>query len=1302
MSVDLTHCLAKDLPSLQKLDAKIAQRIKQKQPVDRMQLQLQEQWQKSTQTWRQRQQALPKITYPDLPVSGQRDKLVELIKDNQVVVLAGETGSGKTTQLPKLCLEAGQGVRGLIGHTQPRRLAARSVAQRIAEELQVALGQQVGYQVRFNEQVSDNTLVKLMTDGILLAETRQDPDLLRYDTIIVDEAHERSLNIDFLLGYLKQLLQRRKDLKLIITSATIDVERFAKHFNDAPVVQVSGRTYPVDLWYRPLFQGSDADGKQEDRSLGRDQAVLDGVEQALVEIEKHERGKGQSVGDVLIFLPGERDIRELAQFLRKLDRPQWQIMPLYGRLSFAEQQKVFQPGGAGRRIVLATNVAETSVTVPGIRYVIDPGTARMSRYSYRSKVQRLPIEAISQASANQRKGRCGRVSAGICIRLYDEDDFLSRPEFTDAEILRTNLASVILQMQDLKLGAVTDFPFIDMPDSRFVNDGVKLLQELGALDDRRRLTPLGKQLARLPVDPRIARMVLAGAQWGALQEVLVIAAALTIQDPRERPQDRQQAADQKHQQWREDDSDFLSLVNLWQDHEEQRQELSQNQLRKWCTKNFLAYMRMREWREVHRQILLMCQHMGLSINQEPASFEAIHRALLTGLLGNIGHKDEDGSFLGPRQRRFHVFPGSALYKKPPTWIMASELVETSRLFARGVAKIDPAWVEDIGGSLLKYNYSEPAWHKRQGQVMAMEQVSLYGLVLASQRKVPYGKIDADVSQQLLIMEGLVQGNLVTKGSFLAHNRDLVDEVEGLEAKTRRRDILVDDRVVFDFYAEKLASANSLVTSTAAFERWRKWAEKQEPKLLYMSKQDLMRDQADTVSVMAFPDRLHWQDMSWPLSYQFEPGNEQDGVTLRVPVNQLKRIPVKRLTWLVPGLLLDKISALIRGLPKSQRKAFVPVPNYAQAVYEALTADNIDLLDAVARQLQRMSGRPFDVQLLQDVVLDDLYYMGIQVVADDGKALAYSRDIESLLVKYANNAGETRPQAQHKLMQTGLTSFPEQALPEQITITQAGAKMPVWPALKDDGKSVAVVFADSGDEAKGLTRDGLLRLYRIALNEQVKHLGKTLPSMRKAELLFAAIGKAPSLREQVFAKAIESVFLQGQWPTNHEAFKKSLELRGDLPAAVEYIIGLVIQVLSSNQAIRKQLKGQLNLAWANVYQDVGGQLESLVSSEFVAQTPLAVMSDLPRYMKAIDHRLTRFAQQLPKENAWVQELRDWQQRYLQAQKRCLPYSPMAIALQDFYWQLQEYRVSLFAQQLGTKHPVSSKRLLKQWQEIESLG
>ncbi len=1300
MSFDLNQCLASDLRDLQRFAVKIQQRQQRKQPVDRMQAQLEEQWQASHQSYVKRQQALPAILYPDLPVSTQRDKLVDLIRDNQVVVLAGETGSGKTTQLPKLCLEAGQGLRGMIGHTQPRRLAARSVAQRIAEELKVPLGQQVGYQVRFNEQVSDKTLVKLMTDGILLAETRQDPDLLRYDTIIVDEAHERSLNIDFLLGYLKQLLARRKDLKLIITSATIDVQRFAKHFNDAPVVQVSGRTYPVDVWYRPLFE-TDGDAK-EDRSGGRDQALLDGVEQALVEIEKHERGKGQAVGDVLIFLPGERDIRELAQFLRKLDRPQWQIMPLYGRLSFAEQQKVFSPGGAGRRIVLATNVAETSVTVPGIRYVIDPGTARMSRYSYRSKVQRLPIEAISQASANQRKGRCGRVSAGICIRLYDEADFLSRPEFTDAEILRTNLASVILQMQDLQLGQVADFPFIDMPDSRFVNDGIKLLQELGALNNKSQLTKLGRQLARLPVDPRIARMVLAAQQWGSLHDVLIIASVLTIQDPRERPPERQQAADQKHQQWRDEESDFISLLNLWEDYEVQRQELSQNQLRKWCTKHFVSYMRMREWREVHRQILLMCQHMQLQPQQEPASYEAIHRALLTGLLGNLGHKDEDGSFLGPRQRRFHVFPGSALYKKPPKWLMAAELVETSRLFARTVAKIDPQWVEQAAGPLLKYNYSEPAWHKRQGQVMAMEQVSLYGLVLARQRRVPYGKIDPQVCQELLIMEGLVQGLLHTKGKFLKHNRDLVDEVEGLEAKTRRRDILVDDRVVYDFYADKLASAKQPVTSTAAFERWRKWAEDKDAKILFMQRQDLMREQADAVSSAAFPDRLQWQGMSWPLSYQFEPGSERDGVSLRVPVSQLKRLPAKRLAWLVPGLLEDKLGALLRGLPKSERKAFVPVPNYASAIFAAVEVDNVDLLEVTAKQLQRMSGRPFDVALLQSVELEPLYHMGIEVVSDEGKGLAFGRDLEALLVAYGNTSADTRPAKSHPLLQTGLLQFPAKPLPEQIILDQAGVQMPVWPALLDKGQAVDVVFTDSPLEAQGIHRQGLVRLYRIALNEMCKHLAKKTPSLRKAELLFASVGQAQSLREQIFAKAIDCVFLQGQWPRTAEDFKASLEQRSQLADEVERITNLVILVLTSQQAIRKQLKGKLNLAWANVYKDIGGQLDGLVGPDFIQRTQLQLLTELPRYMKAIEHRLTRFAQQLPKENTWVIELRNWQERYLQAQKRCLPYSPMAQALDDFYWQLQEYRVSLFAQQLGTKNAISAKRLDKQWREIEQLG
>ncbi|WP_443639965.1 ATP-dependent RNA helicase HrpA [Candidatus Njordibacter sp. Uisw_039] len=1294
MSSAFSNCMVKDQAELTLLFQRIAQRQKRGQPCDKLLQQLETKALSSQTTYQKRKHALPTLDYPpQLPVTGQREKLVQLIRQHQVVVLAGETGSGKTTQLPKICLEAGRGVGGMIGHTQPRRLAARTVGQRIADELNVPLGQQVGFQVRFTEQVSDISHIKLMTDGILLAETRQDPDLLRYDTIIVDEAHERSLNIDFLLGYLKQLLARRDDLKLIITSATIDLERFSTHFSNAPVVEVSGRTFPVDLWYRPLF-ASKSD---------QDQDVQTGIQHALEEIDQHERQSKQHNGDVLIFLPGERDIRDIALFLRKQEQKHWHILPLYGRLSFSEQQKVFQPSGktVGRRIVLATNVAETSVTVPGIRYVIDPGTARMSRYSYRSKVQRLPIEAISQASANQRKGRCGRLSAGICIRLYDEADFISRPEFTEAEILRTNLASVILQMHDLKLGPVEEFPFIDAPDSRFVNDGVKLLQELGGLDQSRRLTTLGKQLARLPVDPRIGRMVVAANDWHALNEVLLIASALTIQDPRERPQDKQQAADQQHLLWREKDSDFLSLVNLWQEYEHQRQQLTQNQLRNWCSKHFVSYLRMREWREVHRQLLLMCQQMGFKTNTELASYEAVHRALLTGLLGHIGCKDEDGQFAGPRQRKFLLFPGSALAKKPPPWIMAAELVETSRLFARCVAKIEPQWVEQSAGGLLKYNYSEPAWHKRQGQVMAFEQVSLYGLVLASKRRVGYGKIDPEVCQQLLVMEGLVQNNLLTKGKFLAHNQALVEGVEALEAKSRRRDILVDDQVLFDFYNGKMESVKAPIVSAASFESWRKHQEKSQPEYLFLGQEDLMQHGAEGINNNSFPDRLVWNAMSWPLSYHFEPNHEQDGVTIEVPASQLKRLPLKRLQWLVPGLLKDKLAALLKGLPKAQRKAFVPVPQYAQALFEALSPDDVDLPEAIAKHLQRMSGRPFDVQLLQQVDVETHLLMNVQVMDEAGQPIAQGRDPLRLLGDYATGTTiSQKSSVVHSVLKQGLTQWDFMALPETMTIEQGAMKLPVWPAIKDQGKSVDIVFTDSAQEAEATTHDGLVRLYRLAVNEQTKHLTRSLAAFGQAELLYGALGTAQELREQIFDQAAELVFLPSSLavaarPSNEAEFKASLEQRGHYPEAVEQVLTLSIALLKRNHAIKKSLKGQLNLAWANVYQDVGGQLDRIMNKQFIAQTQWQYLEQMPRYLKAIEARLERFKSQLPKENAAVQELRGWQQKIDTAKTQCLSYTPAHKALNDFAWSMEEYRVSLFAQQLGTQKPISAKRLQKQW-------
>ena len=1297
MSSAFSNCMVKDHAQLNRLSFQIAQRQKRGQPCEKLMQQLESKTLSSQAIYQKRKQALPVIEYPpQLPVSGQRDKLVALIRENQVVVLAGETGSGKTTQLPKLCLEAGRGVGGMIGHTQPRRLAARTVGQRIADELNVPLGEQVGFQVRFTEQVSDISHIKLMTDGILLAETRRDPDLLRYDTIIVDEAHERSLNIDFLLGYLKQLLARRDDLKLIITSATIDLERFSTHFDNAPVVEVSGRTFPVDVWYRPLFSSKSDE----------DQDVQSGIQYALEEIDHHERQNKQYNGDVLIFLPGERDIRDIALFLRKQEQKHWNILPLYGRLSFSEQQKVFQPSGktTGRRIVLATNVAETSVTVPGIRYVIDPGTARMSRYSYRSKVQRLPIEAISQASANQRKGRCGRLSAGICIRLYDEADFISRPEFTDAEILRTNLASVILQMHDLKLGSVEAFPFIDAPDSRFINDGVKLLQELGGLDEKRQLTSLGKQLARLPVDPRIARMIVAANDWQALDEVLLIASALTIQDPRERPQEKQQAADQQHLLWKEENSDFLSLVNLWQDYEHQRQQLTQNQLRQWCSKHFVSYLRMREWREVHRQLLIMCQQMGFKINTQLASYEAVHRALLTGLLGHIGHKDDEGQFAGPRQRKFLLFPGSALAKKPPAWIMAAELVETSRLFARCVAKIEPQWVEQSAGALLKYNYSEPSWHKRQGQVMAFEQVSLYGLVLVSKRKVAYGKIDPQVCQQLLVMEGLVQHNLFTKGKFLARNQALIEDIEALEAKSRRKDILVDDQVLFDFYNTKMATASEPIVSAASFESWRKHEEKSQPEYLYLTQDDLMQHSAEGINTHSFPDRLVWQAMSWPLLYHFEPSHAQDGVTIQVPASQLKRLPLKRLQWLVPGLLKDKLAALLKGLPKAQRKAFVPVPQYAQALFEALSADDIDLPEAIAKHLQRISGRPFDVQLLAQVDVEAHLLMNVQVMDEAGLAIAQGRDPLKLLADYATgSAASQAPSVSHPVLKQGLTQWEFDELPSTMTIQQGAMKLPVWPAIKDQGKTVDVVFADSAEEAQAITHHGLVRLYRIAVNEQTKHLARSLTGFKQAQLLYGALGTPQEFNEQVFDQATALVFLpddlaiEGR-PADKAAFKASLEQRGQYVEAVERVLSLSVELLKRHHAIRKALKGQLNLAWANVYQDIGGQLDRLMNKSFIAQSRWQHLEQMPRYLKAIEARLERFKSQLPKENAAVQELRDWQSKLSKAQAQCLPHTPDYKALQSFAWSIEEYRVSLFAQQLGTQKPISAKRLQKQWDEI----
>ncbi|MCA1805830.1 MAG: ATP-dependent RNA helicase HrpA [Xanthomonadaceae bacterium] len=896
-------------PLLRKRWQGLRRRARAAQPVDRGLRALARDLETATTRRAARLAALPSPEYAlALPVVARRAELRAAIAAHPVIIVCGETGSGKTTQLPKICLELGRGVDGLIGHTQPRRIAARSLAARVAEELHSRVGQAVGCKMRFHDQVGEQTFLKIMTDGILLAETQGDPDLLQYDTFIIDEAHERSLNVDFLLGYLKQLLPRRPDLKLIITSATIDPERFSRHFSNAPVIEVSGRTYPVELRYRPL-RGDD----EEDQDRDRGQALLDAVDELAREGD----------GDVLVFLSGERDIREAAELLRKHHPPHTEVLPLYARLSASQQQAVFRPH-RGRRIVLATNVAETSLTVPGIRYVVDTGLARLSRYSYRSKVQRLPIEKISRAAADQRAGRCGRVAAGICIRLYSEEDFAARPAFTEPEILRTNLAAVILQMSALGLGAVEDFPFVEAPDARFVRDGFKLLQELGAVDEGQRLTERGRQLARLPVDPRIGRMILAAREELCLREVLVIAAALSVQDPRERPLDKAQAADEKHRLFAVPYSDFLGYLNLWNAYHEQARHLSQNKLRKWCQQHFISYVRMREWHEVERQLQRLVTDMGLRLNQEEAEPDAIHRALLSGLLGNIAMKTAEREYTGARNLKLELFPGSVLVKKRPQWIMAAELVETGKRYARTLAVVEPRWVEPLAAGLVKRSHGEPHWEKRAGQVVARERVTLYGLPVVTQRRVNYGPIDPVLSRELFIREALVAGQLGTPGRFMTHNRALVAEVLELEARARRRDLLVSEEELYAFYDARLPAG---IHDQVAFEHWRKQAEREDPRCLYFAREALLA-QEEAIDTRQFPAQLEWQGLRLPVRYRFEPGEEDDGMTVTVPLAALNQLRPASFEWLVPGLLEEKLTLLIKSLPKQQRRHFVPVPEFA--------------------------------------------------------------------------------------------------------------------------------------------------------------------------------------------------------------------------------------------------------------------------------------------------------------------------------------------------------------------------------------
>ena len=1223
------------------------------------------------------QRPRPKFS-AELPVIERREDIAEAIAHNQVVIVCGETGSGKTTQLPQICLDLGRGVAGLIGHTQPRRLAARSVARRIAEELDSPLGEAVGYKVRFSDQVSEQSYIKLMTDGILLAETQHDRFLSHYDTLIIDEAHERSLNIDFLLGYLKQLLPRRPDLKLIITSATIDPQRFSRHFGDAPIIEVSGRTYPVEIRYRPLAGEDERDEVQ---------AIVAAVDELARE----------GPGDVLVFLAGERQIRETAEALRKHHPPATEILPLYARLGAAEQARVFRPH-RGRRIVLATNVAETSLTVPGIRYVVDPGRARISRYSYRSKIQRLPIEPISQASANQRSGRCGRVSAGIAIRLYAEEDYQARPAFTEPEIQRTSLASVILQMAALKLGEVEDFPFVDPPDPRYIRDGYKLLQELGAVDAARAITSLGRRLARLPLDPRLGRMILAAGQEGCVDEVLVICAALSIQDPRERPFDKSQAADEQHRRFNEQDSDFLAYLALWRYYREQERHLSQNKLRKLCKKEFLSYNRLREWRDIWSQLKRVAGELGLRSNTQPAPADAIHRALLSGLLANVGLKHEKHEYLGARNSRFHLFPGSALAKKPPTWLMAAEIVETRKVYARTVARIEPAWIEQVGAHLLKRSYHQPHWEKRAGRVVAFERVTLYGLVLVARRKVNYGPLDPAEARRIFIRAALVAGELNTRAAFHRHNRALLAQIEGLEAKARRQDVLVDEEALAAFFDQRLPAE---IHSATQLERWLK----QDPahdERLKLDRATVMREDATLVSGEQFPDQLLIDGLCLPLRYRLEPGSEQDGVIVRIPLAVLAQLRAEPFQWLVPGLLEEKVAWLIKSLPKRLRRHFVPVPHYARACVEAMKPGEGSLTAALARQLQRIAGIEVGADAWRDEELPAHLRMYFEVVDAEGRVLAGGSDLAALQARLQTQAGEGFARVKPRgLERQGLRSWDFGPLPERTTLRDGGLELIAYPALVDRGETVDLCLLNDADEARRETRAGVRRLFMLSLAREHAYLLRNLPGIERLCLEYHKLGDCQALKQDIVAAVFDQLFLAAGEVRDEKTFAQRLAAgKGELVSRANELCRLLGEILPLYRELDKRLSGKLSPAWLNAVADMREQLQHLVYPGFVLATPAPWLAQMPRYLKALRRRLDKLPGGEARDRQAMLTVAPFWQRYRQRSEALA--QPLPRELEHFRWMIEELRVSLFAQELKTRFPVSAKRLEKYWAELGQPG
>jgi len=1273
--------------------------------------------QRSIANVEQRKKALPKPEFPDeLPVSKKLGVIKKLLSEHQVIVVAGETGSGKTTQLPKIALLAGRGVMGQIAHTQPRRLAARSVAARIAEELHSPLGETVGFKVRFSDKSRHETYIKLMTDGILLAETQTDRFLNRYDTIIIDEAHERSLNIDFLLGYLKQLLPRRPDLKVIITSATIDTERFSKFFNNAPVIEVSGRTYPVEVRYQEL---------EEDRSM------IDGILTAVEELSL------QEVGDILVFLSGEREIRETAEALRKYHpasgraRSHLEVLPLYARLSPAEQSRIFS-AHSGQRIILATNVAETSLTVPGIRYVIDTGLARISRYSVRHKIQRLPIEKVSQASARQRSGRCGRISDGIAVRLYSEEDHNQRPGFTEPELLRTSLAQVILQMLSLRLGDIKEFPFLEKPSGKQINDGYLLLEQLGAINSSRQLTSIGRSLARLSVDPKIGRVIIAGKEHNVLSEILIIASALSCQEPRERPVDKQQAADEKHAQYASKKSDFMSYVNLWASYEAQRKHLSQNKLRKYCKENFLSFMRMREWRELYQQLYTQAKELGFRFNdlclinaredEDKLDYAAIHQALLSGFLGNIGFKEEKNTYLGARNMRFAIFPGSRLYKCKPKWLMAAEIVETSAVFARTVAAIEPLWLEQQAQHLIKHHYYDPFWEAKSGQVSAWSRISLYGLVINARKKVNYGPIDPEVSQEIFIRDALVTGeykdNNRNTPRFIKYNLALINELEHLEHKSRRKDLLVDDLAIFEFYQEKIQCDHpgGFIYTRSSFEQWRKKTEKKEPEYLYLEQSDLLKKEADHISDELYPAHINSGELQLPLEYHFLPGHALDGVTVVFPLAVINQLDEAVFDWLVPGLIREKITLLLRALPKPIRKQLVPVPDSVTAFLEQKDYHYgillEQLLDFLKAKLSFTAFNELEHQLQGDFSFASFSYstkmpehlkMNFKIIDNEGHELDSSRNLSDLKQQWGEQALEqVNETIDESIEREGITRWDFDELEQQIIVDRYGMSMVLYPALVDTKDSIAIKLYDQEQVAQQHHGQGIYRLLSLLLSKELKTLKKNLPNVNKACLLYSSYGNCNDLKEDFIAGIIlnalrdslkEPIYLIRE----QQAFNALLEsVKNKLQDSSLEVSRSVINALQANHDLNKQLKGNIPFNLVNTLSDIKSQKNQLIYKGFISRTPLVWLKRLPRYFKGMTARLEKAKNDHRRDKLNQDQIAPLWRRYNERSGNDLYFS--AEPLEEFRWLIEELRISLFAQELKTSQPVSVKRMEKKWQEL----